>query len=355
VEQRFAFIRILARVMSCAILLGVPGMALAPQDGLDHLGAGIRLFDLQRYSEAAREFELALEINPKLDDARYHLAVSYFNERRYADSRKQFERLRRTGYRTEWATYYRGRMDLLDGNLDRAIRQFESLKGPEPLEDELYFLGSAYMKKGEPEKAIGPLKRQTEFNSRDFRAHNLLGRAYTKTGHPLEAEGEYAKAEQLHEYYLEGKKELMQCRALLEAAHSEQAWARCGSVVETDDIDKLTAVGMLFGEFHFYDRALQVFEKALALDPESPELNYDIGFTYFGKKDYPQARKFLGTAVQFRPHFFEAQALEGTVLYLLGDDAAALKALQQAHELRPDDDAVIKLLATLEGAKGEIK
>ncbi len=330
-------------------------MALAPQDGLDHLGAGLRLFELQRYSESAREFDLALAINPKLDDARYHLAVSYFNERRYADSRKQFERLRATGYRKDWATYYLGRMDLLDGNLDRAIQQFESLKGPSPLEDELYFLGSAYMKKGEPEKAIVPLRRQVSFNPRDFRAHNLLARAYTKTARPDEAEREYAEAAQLHKYYLKGKKELMECRALLEAGTSEQAWALCGSVVETDDIDKLTAVGMLFGEFHSYDRALQAFEKALALDPESPEVNYDIGFTYFGKKDYPQARKFLETAVQLRPHFFEAQALEGTVLYLLGDDAAALKALQQAHELRPDDDAISKLLAKLEGAKGEIK
>jgi tetratricopeptide (TPR) repeat protein len=355
VEQRFVFIRILAIVVSCASLLAAPARALAPQDGLGHLGAGLRLFELQRYSEAAREFELALEINPKLDDARYHLAVSYFNQRRYADARKQFERLRATGYRKDWATYYFGRMDLLEGSPDRAIQQFESLKGPGPLEDELYFLGSAYMKRGEPEKATGPLKRQTEFNPRDFRAHNLLGRAYTKMGHPREAEREYARAEQLQEYYLKGKKELMECRALLEAAHREQAWARCGSVVETDDIDKLTAVGMLFGEFHSYDRALQVFEKALALDPESPEVNYDIGFTYFGKKDYPQARKFLETAVQLRAHFFEAQALEGTVLYLLGDDAAALKALQQAHELRPDDDAVSKLLAKLQGAKGEIK
>ncbi len=330
-------------------------MALAPQDGLGHLGAGLRLFESQRYSEAAREFELALEIDPKLDDARYHLAVSYFNERRYADSRKQFERLLVTSYRKDWATYYLGRMDLLDGNPDRAIQQFESLKGPDPLEDELYFLGSAYMKKGEPEKAIGALKRQAEFNPRDFRVHNLLGRAYTKTGHPGEAEREYARAEQLHEYYLKGKKELMECRALLEAAHSEQAWARCGSVVETDDIDKLTAVGMLFGELHSYDRALQVFDKALALDPESPEVNYDIGFTYFGKKDYLQARKFLETAVELRANFFEALALEGTVLYLLGDDAAALKALRQAHELRPDDNAISKLLAKLEGAKGEIK
>lgn len=347
VEERIVFTYILAIVLSCAPLVGSP----MPGDARAHLGAGLRLFESQRYSEAAREFELAIEIDPKLDDARYHLAISCFNERRYADSQKQFEHLLATGYRKDWVTYYLARMDLLDGNLDRAIQQFESFKGPEPLEDELFYLGSAYMKKGQPEKALGPLKRQAEFNPRDFRAHNLLGRAYTKTGHPKEAEREYAKAEQLHEYYLQGKKELMDCRALLEVAQSEQAWARCGSVLETDDIDKLVAAGMLFGEFHSYDRALQVFEKALTLDPESPEVNYDIAFTCFGKKDYPQARKFLESAVELRPNFFEALALEGTVLYLLREDAAALTALRRAHELRPNDTAVSKLLAKLEGGE----
>jgi tetratricopeptide (TPR) repeat protein len=354
VERRLAFTCILT-----VALLRPPGLAsqaVPPsQDARAHLGAGLRLFDSQRYSEAAREFELTLKIDPKLDDARYHLAVSYFNERRYTDSRKQFELLQAAGYREDWATYYLGRMDLLDGSLDQAVRQFESLKRPEPLEDELYFLGSAYMKKGEPEKAIVPLQHQVSFNSRDFRAHNLLARAYAKTGRPDEAEREYAEAKRLHEYYLRGKTELMECRALLEAARSDQAWARCGLVLKTDDIDKLVAVGMLFGEFHSYDRALQIFEKALTLDPESPEVNYDIGFTYFEKKDYAQARTFLETAVQLRPNFFEALALDGTVLYFLREDAAALKALERAHELRPDDNAVSKLLKKLEGAKGKLR
>lgn len=350
-EQRNFFTWVLVILLWSGAPRVSPALPAGLEDALGHLGTGLRLFDSQRYSEAAREFELALQIDPNLDDARYHLAVSYFEERRYPDSRKQFERLLEAGYRRGWVTYYLGRLDLLESSLDTAIQRFESLKGPEPLEDELYFLGSAYMKKGEPEKAIEPLKQQVQFNPRDFRAHNLLARAYAKTGHPEEADREYAEAGRLHEYYLRGKQELMECRKQLEAAHPEQAWAQCGSVLETNDIDKLVAVGMLFGEFGFSERALQVFGKALALDPESPEVNYDLGFTYFGKKDYPQARKFLETALQLRPNFFEALALEGTVLYLLREDAEAIKALRRAHQLRPNDSAVSKLLVQLEGGE----
>lgn len=347
-QQRCVFVGILALGLSCALR---PAPALIParaDDARAHLGAGLRLFGLQRYSEAAREFERALEIDPKLHEARYQLAVAYFNERRYPDSRREFERLVATGYRPEWLTYYLGRLDLLEGCLDKAIERLESLKRPQPLEDELYYLGSALMKKGEPQRALAPLQRQAEFNPRDFRAHQLLARAFAKTGRPDEAEREYAEAERLHAYYSQGKQELMECRAQLAAAHPDQAWARCGSVLDTDDIDKLVAVGMLFGEFGSYDRALQVFGKALLLDPESPEVNYDLGFTYYQKKDYPPARKLLETAVELRPNFFEALALEGTVYYLLREDATAVRALRRAHQLRPDDAAVNTLLAQLE-------
>src|SRR5947208_14453066 len=49
----------------------------------EHLGAGVKLFQLERYSEAAKEFELALKVDSDLSEARYYLAVSCFNERRY--------------------------------------------------------------------------------------------------------------------------------------------------------------------------------------------------------------------------------------------------------------------------------
>jgi len=108
------------------------------------------------------------------------------------------------------------------------------------------------------------------------------------------------------------------------------------------------AVGILFGEFNEYDRALQLFGRAVELDPESSEANYDLGLTYSRKKDYRLARRYLATAVRARPNFFEAVALYGTVLYLLRDDEPAREALRHAHELRIEDRAVTNILTELE-------
>jgi tetratricopeptide (TPR) repeat protein len=325
------------------------GNPLAAQDSAqEHLGAGLKLFEVERYSEAIKELRLALDSDPGLLEARYYLAVSCFNERRYQEAREQFERLLSLGYQKDWVPYYLGRLDLAGGHLGAAIGRFQSLKRPEPLADELYYLGSALLKEGEAAQAVLVLERQIRFNPRDFRAHSLLARAYMKIGHSREAEEEFEKSEGLHQYYLQGKQELAVCRNNLAAGHPDQAWAQCGSALATDDIDKLVAVGMLFGEFRGYGYAIQAFRRALSLDPESPEINYNLGFTYFQQKEYGEARKFLEAALHLRPDFFEALAVDGTALYQLHQDSAARRVLDRAHALRPDDETVSRLLAQID-------
>ena len=321
--------------------------AASLQNAQEHLGAGLKMFQVERYAEASKEFRLALESSPDLPEARYYLAVSCFNERNYAEARGHFEGLLHSGYQREWVTYYLGRLDLQQGRLDSAVRRFASLKLAEPLTDELYYLGSALMRRGDTAGARDVLERQIRFNPRDFRAHSLLARVYMKSGNRRKAEEEFEKSDALHEYYLKGKGELASCRNDLASGNADQAWTRCGSALKTDDIDKLVSVGTLFGEFRSYGHAVQTFQKALNLDPESPEINYNLGFTYFQQGQYGEARKFLETALHLRPDFFEALAIEGTILYALHQDSAARRVLDRAHALRPHDEAVTRLLTQI--------
>ena len=341
-----------AILLIAAACLCVPGIlpARSSDEALAHFGEGLKLFDLQRYSEASKEFQLALQIKPKLYEARYHLAEAYFHRRQFAQAREEFKKLETAGFKKDWVGYYLGRMDLAEGNIDSAIARFESLNNSAPLQDELYYLGAAYLRKGQPAKAIELLARQVSLNPRDFRAHDHLGRSYVKLGNSQEAEREFAESRRLRAYYSEGKKGLADCHSLLRQGQTDEAWKVCGAGLETDDIDKLVALGMLFGEFNSLEHALQLFDKARILDPESPEINYDLGLTHFRRKDYVNARRYLQVAVQSRPDFFESLALYGTVLFLLREDSTALEALRHAHQLRPDDAAVSRLINELQSA-----
>lgn len=226
-----------------ALFCLAPWMAwCAASTALASLGKGNELMREERYQEAAAEFEQALHDDKTLAEARLNLAVCRFELRDYGAARKLL-----AGDNRPLAVYYLGRLDLLDGNLDTAIARFHSLAAGGGVHDEKYFLASAYCKKGRFAEAIAPLREWIDVNPRDFRAHLLLARALAKVGRRAEADQEFARTRELHEYYAQGSAAIGACRALLNAGKTDEAWAACRPMLETDDADKVAAIGLLFG------------------------------------------------------------------------------------------------------------
>jgi Flp pilus assembly protein TadD len=118
-------------------------------------------------------------------------------------------------------------------------------------------------------------------------------------------------------------------------------------MAETDDVDKLAALGIAFGEKGDAKYARNIWEKAARLDPDSPEINYNLALACFHLRDMRQARASVINAIRLWPDFPEANVLYGTILYMLADDALAKQVLQHAKELRPDDEMVRRLLTEL--------
>jgi tetratricopeptide (TPR) repeat protein len=127
-----------------------------------------------------------------------------------------------------------------------------------------------------------------------------------------------------------------------------EAWASCKPLLDTDDVDKVTAVAMLFAKMGDQVHAMTAWERAVKLDPDSPEANYNLAFASFQRKDIGRAKHYAQIAFQLWPQFPEASILYGTILYMIADDLEAVKVLTRAHELRPDDANVSRLLADLQ-------
>jgi len=288
-----------------------------------HLGSGNQLMQAERYAEAADEFREALRDDPAFAQAREQLAICYFELRDYARSRPLLEEMLVRQSTGAIATYYLGRMD----------------------RDELYYLGSAYYKRRNYPLSIQVLKQAAARNPRDSRVHQLLARAYQKLGQSEQAQKEFAQTKRLLDYYLEGSVAISRCRESLSNGQSDRAWELCGPLTDTDDVDKIVAIGMLFGEAEKYPQARVAWEKAVALDPDSSEIQYNLALTCFHLKDVPGAREHAAEAVRQRPDFVEANILYGTVLYMGAEDREATVVLTRAHELKPDDPVVRRLLA----------
>jgi tetratricopeptide (TPR) repeat protein len=310
-----------------------------------YLGSGNQLMQAERYAEAADEFQKALRDDRTLTQARNQLAICYFELRDYAHARPLLEQMLQDKSSAGVAAYYLGRIDLIDRDFDSAIRRLRSIPHENPVRDELYYMGSAYFKQEKYAESIRTLQQAAVENPRDSRVHQLLARAYQKSGQASEAEKEFSETRRLHDYYLEGSTAIARCRALLAQNNPEGAWAMCRPLMDTNDVDKIVAIGMLFGEAKEYRAALEAWEKAAALDPDSSEIQYNFALTCFHLKDMLRAREHAAEAVRQRPDFVEGNILYGTILYMGAEDGEALRVLTHAHELKPDDGAVRRLLA----------
>ncbi len=326
-----------------AVLLGysLAGFALSPATA--YLGKGNQLMQAERYDEAAAQFSQALSYDKTLQEARKNLAICDFEIRDYKDARALFESLA-AGRDHVLAAYYLARLDIRDDHLDSAIKRLQN----NSFVDAKYFLGIAYFKRGLYQEAIQSLRTYIEQNPRDFRAHQWLARSLQKSGLAEEANREFQRTRELHEYYTDGSVAIGRCRSLLSDGKTDQAWAACKPMLQTDDVDKIAAIGMLFGQINDQPHALQAWQAAIALDPGSPEINYNLALAYFQVRNIQDSLKYARKAFELWPAFPEANVLYGTILYMTGPDAEAGRVLRHALALRPDDANVSRLLAELQ-------
>jgi tetratricopeptide (TPR) repeat protein len=329
----------------CLILSGVSETDQTLSSIGAHLGNGQRLMQMERFQEAAEEFQLALAERPALSEARQQLAICRFELRQYSEARQLFQKMIESNESSTLATYYLGRLDLIEQDFDGAVRHFRALPGPEPFRDELYYLGVVYFKQAKFSEALNALSRAVADNPRDYRIQQFLARVYQKLGQTQKAEQAFAETQRLHDYYLQGTVAIAACRSLLSEGKSGEAWEKCRPLLETDDVDKLVGLGMVFGKSGQYEHAFEIWKRALRLDPDSPEINYNLALTAYHLKSLPEANQSAAAAVQLRPDFFEANMLYGTILYLTAQDNEAIRVLTHAHELRPGDEEGRKLLA----------
>ena len=309
-----------------------------------HIGKGYELEQNDRYAEAAQEFRAALALDPSALNARYQLAICLFALGERDGSRKEFERLRAETKDDPNVAYYLARIDLLAGDAAGAIRRLAPLMSHPPFADASFYLGSAYLTNGDLEHAIQWLRTAAQADPHDFRSHYRLARALQQRGLHTEAEREYALSTEMREHYNETARQSVACVQAMRAASGSGVRDICNHLFDPNDPDKLTTLGMLYGENGKYQEAIDPLARAAQLDPESFEVYHNLGLTYFRLKRFAEARGPLEKAVSLRPDFFGSNALLGATLYSLKDDPSAYRVLGFAHQLKPGDTDTSELL-----------
>ena len=309
-----------------------------------HLGKGYDLVKDERYREAAVEFQAALALEPTHVRARYQLAVCWFAMLELEKARSEFERVRKESGEDSQVVYYLGRIDLMEGKTEPAISRLRSIASRPPFTDTAYYLGSAYLQKGNLPEAEKWLQAAAITNGRDFRVHDHLARVYQKQGRHTKAEDEYNLSSRLRASVDVASSVAVACGRDLESHGLVEARDTCRRLLDSRDPDKLTTLGLLYGQHGFFEEALEPLEQAERLDPDSSEIQHDLGLTYFRLRRFKEARAPLQKAVELRPDFFGSSALLGATLFTLGEYELSYAALIHAHQLDPHDQDTAVLL-----------
>jgi tetratricopeptide (TPR) repeat protein len=310
-----------------------------------YLSRGYNDLKNDRYEEAVREFRAALERDPSLVlRARFPLAVALFESHQPEEARREFEAVRREVGDHPNVMYYLGRLDLAENHIDRAIEELSKAASKPPYPDTAYYLGYAYLKQGNLSSAEKWLRKAAELTPRDPGVQYRLGFLYRQQGREEEAQKAFTLSEQLRQRAADESRLKLECAQKLEKSSLEEARAVCQQLYDPDDPEKLTLLGTIYGEHGNYEDALKPLRRAAELSPHSPQMQYNLALAYFRLKKYEEAHASLEKAVNEWRDLFELKALDGAILFKLGEEPSAYRVLSRAHNLNPQDPETTGLL-----------
>jgi len=310
-----------------------------------HLGKGYEALKQDQYDIAVTEFRSALALDPSLAErARFPLAVALFESNQLADARKEFQSLRKEVGDHPNVLYYLGRLDIENGDFKSAADNLTKAAEKPPFPDNAYYLGFALLKTGDLAAAEKWLNKAAELTPRDSRVEFQLSKLYREQGRDAEAKAALAKSENLRQNDETNSRLKLKCVQKLDQGQREEARPICEKLYDPDNPDVLTSLGTIYGQHGEFGGALKCFRRAAELQPQSPQIQYNLALTYYQMNQFAEARPPLETALARWPDIFQLNSLYGAVLIKLGEDASAQQALNRAHELNPQDSSTTDLL-----------
>ena len=317
----------------------------ASNSAATHLGNGYEALKQDRYDAAVAEFQAALKDDPTLTlRARFPMAVALFELKRFDESRRELETVRREAGEHPNVLYYLGRIDLEQRNFAGAVANLSKAAEQPPFTDTPYFLGYAYFKQGDLASAQKWLERAATVDSRDARIQYQLGLVYRKQGREEEAKKAIALSEELRQRDDRQSQLRLQCAQKLDQGPRDEARQFCEQLYDENSADKLTELGTLYGQHGDLEAALKPLQRAAELAPQSPQMRYNLALAYFQLGRFDDARATLEDAAKRWPDLFQVVSLYGAVLFKLKENEEAYQMLKRAQELNPSDAATGDLL-----------
>lgn len=118
---------------------------------------------------------------------------------------------------------------------------------------------------------------------------------------------------------------------LLRPASTEALWAAVNPLTKAENWAELS----------------NVYQKILGNDPKNSVANYRLGLSYYYKKDYVRALKYLQVALDLHPFDYETMLTAGWTHYFLGNKNEAKILFRKVLVYSPSDTSALEGLSLI--------
>lgn len=287
-------------------------------------------------TEAIQDFQQVLSLEPRLAAARYELALAQLQAGNIEQAKTELKEATTVAPNFTEATLKLAELNLQTGARQAAIEDLEKLVAKQPRAVAAYvLLGTAYLAKREPARALDAYRQVAVLAPRDPRGPYLVGLALRSAGKYREAEKQFEASLALAPGYVEAVAQL----AAMALADKQPDAALSRVKTQIARVPKSGGLQDLLGRVYRVrgEKALAeaAYLKALALELGLVGPYLELASLYAAQGKYDQALGKLNEGLRVNPDNVVALMLSGTLYHRKGEIAKAREAYEKVLALNP--------------------
>ena len=332
----------------CCLAVIVP-LAAAADSVADLLRKAEELVKLEKLAAAEGLLLRARLAEPQNAGVHHQLGYVQFRQRRLGPAQIEFQAAVRVAPPALYSRYFLGRISLLQGRPEEAIRWLEPVAASEtPVFDTRHQLALAQLAAGEFDRALENAQAALRESPWDGAVHYTLARVYHRLGQAQLAGEEFRTSQRLKAAGLDTAHRLLECAQHLEKAEKQEALEIGRQLTESEQVapEALVALGVLYGNAALHAEALEPFRRAAERDPALFQAHYNTGLTLLKLGRTNEAEAPLRRAVELIPQSFDASSALALVYVAANRHREAIPLLESARRTRPGNPRILGLLGT---------
>jgi len=329
---------------------------ITPNDAAAHNNLGVVFYNKGLHAEAARQFELALELDPRMTVAERNLQIAYFATDHFDTTLHELQlRLEAEPDDTE-ARIDLARMFLFGGDAGSALRELKRLGIQRPGDTSVHrWKARARVRLGELDAALETLFEAAELDPSDARVATQIGELFYLRGVPDEARTWLERAIAVDDT-LAGAHHLL---AFVAGELGDDASAMVHSERAAELVPSYTkAEKSLSLDGHNEAR----YAELIGERPERPDvaeggglIHYNLGLALRQKALYDEALREFGLAAEYGEDRYLVRQAQAEVLLLKESGESAIELYRELIEEEPASPKLWNELGVAQHQMGDLE